>query len=131
MFKIGQSVKIKSTNEIGEITDKMSSEAKGLFVYIIKLEDGRSVIRDEHKLEPTRKQAEYKVETEIADNVVIGIIYEVTEGKKIEVCRGHAHIIHNGAEGIAQACSYAYRRAFESIDTGIYMKQRRGNENER
>ena len=83
-------------------------------------------MRHEDDLEPSRKKSEYTVETEIADNVVIGIIYEVIDGKKFEVCRGHGHIIHEGAEGIAQACSYAYKKAFAEIDTGIYYKQNRG-----
>lgn len=67
----------------------------------------------------------WSIETEVAENVVIGVIYEVVDGQKVEMCRGHGHIIHEGAEGIAQACSYAYRKAFEKIDTGIYFKNRR------
>ena len=125
-FNIGDSVKVKQTKEIGVITDKMYSERKECHMYVIKPDNGgRSFMRNEDEIEPNRKEAEYIVETQIADNVVVGIIYEVIDGMKTEVCRGHAHIIHEGAEGIAQACSYAYKRAFSSIDTGIYFKQRR------
>lgn len=126
-FNIGDKVIDIASREVGVITDKMFSEARGCFIYIIKPEDnGRSYMRKRDELEPYRKQKEFKVETEIADNVVIGIIYEVDGDLKTEVCRGHGHIIHEGAEGIAQACSYAYKKAFTAIDSGIYMKQRRG-----
>lgn len=125
-FNINDEVIVKSTNEVCTIIDKMRSESRGDFLYILKPnKGGRSCMRREDDLEPSRKKSEYKVETEIADNVVIGIIYEVIDGKEFEVCRGHGHIIHEGAEGIAQACSYAYKKAFAEIDTGIYHKQNR------
>ena len=121
-FNINDEVIVKSTNDVGTITDKMRSEAKGDFLYVITLNSGRSYMRRGDDLKPI-KQAEYKVETEIADNVVIGIIYEIIDGKKFEVCRGHGHIIHEGVEGIAQACAYAYKKALAEVDTGIYYKQ--------
>ena len=128
-FNIGDEVRVTNTNESGVITDKMYSEAKSYFIYIIKPHDGgRSIMREESHLEPHSSAKEYKIETDIADNVVIGIIYEVIDGQKHEVCRGHGHIIHDGAEGIAQACSYAYKRAFEHIDSGIYFKKNLGGE---
>jgi hypothetical protein len=123
-FNINDEVIVKSTNDVGTITDKMRSEANGDFLYIITLNSGRSYMRRGDDLESV-KQAEYKVETEIADNVVIGIIYEIIDGKKFEVCRGHGHIIHKGVEGIAQACAYAYKKALAEVDTGIYHKQNR------
>jgi hypothetical protein len=103
----------------------MFSEAKGLYMYAVKpVDGGRSIVRREDELEELRKEKEYIIETDIADGVVIGVIYEVEGDKKYEVCRGHGHIIHEGAEGIAQACSYAFKKAFEKIDNGIYFKQR-------
>ena len=125
-FSIGDKVRVIATNECGIITDKMFSEARGLFMYIIKPDDGgRAIMRKEDELEEPREDKEYSIETTIADGVVIGIIYEVEGDKKYEVCRGHGHIIHEGAEGIAQACSYAYRKAFERIDSGIYFKNKK------
>ena len=125
-FNIGDQVLVVSTNEVGVITDKMYSEAKSKFLYVIKPNDGgRSVIRKEDEIAEFHKKVEYRVETQIADNVVIGIIYEIRDGYEVEVCRGHGHIIHDGAEGIAQACAYAYKKAFAHIDSGIYFKQRR------
>lgn len=125
-FIIGEKVKIIATNERGTVTDKLYSEAKQTNMYVIKPEDGgRSYMRKESECERLVAEKQYLVETEIAETVVIGVIYEVDGDRKTEVCRGHGHIIHEGAEGIAQACSYAYRKALEQIDSGIYFKQRR------
>ena len=125
-FNIGDEVRVIKTNESGVITDRMYSEANSIFMYIIKPHDGgRQIVRKEDDIDAYRTQPEYRVETEIADNVVIGIIYEIVNGIPTEVCRGHGHIIHEGAEGVAQACAYAYKKAFGSIDSGIYLKQNR------
>jgi hypothetical protein len=94
-------------------------------MYIVKPNDsGRSIMRREDELSELRRAKEYSIETDIADGVVIGVIYEIDGDNKYEVCRGHGHIIHEGAEGIAQACSYAFKKAFEKIDNGIYFKPR-------
>jgi hypothetical protein len=50
------------------------------------------------------------------------------QGEKTWVhARGHAHILHDGAVGEAQAISYAAKRMFESLDTKnenrIYFKE--------
>jgi DNA-binding XRE family transcriptional regulator len=42
---------------------------------------------------------------------------ELSQGEKSWVyARGHAHILHNGEVGMAQAVSYAAKRMFESLD---------------
>lgn len=124
-FNIGDKIKVKVTGEGGIITDRLFSEAKGMAMYIVKPNDGgRSIMRREDELEELRRAKEYSIETDIADGVVIGVIYEIDGDNKYEVCRGHGHIIHEGAEGIAQACSYAFKKAFEKIDNGIYFKPR-------
>lgn len=76
-------------------------------------------------IEEIKSESTYQVVTDIADNVVIGIIYEIVDGQKIEVTRGHGHIIHEDSVGVAQACAYAFKRAFMAIDNGIYYKQGR------
>lgn len=125
-FNIGEEVRDEISNEIGVIKDKMFSQARKMFIYAIESHnDSRLFMRDGSTLELYKKAKEYKVETEIADNVVIGIIYEINGDLKTEVCRGHGHIIHEGAEGVAQACAYAYKQAFTAIDSGIYLKQKR------
>lgn len=123
-FNIGDEVRVPRTKESGTITDKMYSEANDHYLYVIKPHDGgRSFIRKHNDIEPFLKQSEYRIDTQIADNVVVGIIYEIIDGNEVEVCRGHGHIIHDGAEGVAQACSYAYKKALNSVDSGIYFKQ--------
>lgn len=82
-------------------------------------------MRDENEVEPFYSDVEYKIDTAVEDGVVICAIYQVCNGIKIEVCRGHGHIIHDGAVGIAQACAYATKRALYAIDNGIYFKQKR------
>jgi hypothetical protein len=124
-FNIGDEIRVRATGESGVITDRMFSEGKGVFMYVVKPADGgRSIIRREDELDECHREKEYRIETEIAEGVVIGIIYEIDGDKKYEVCRGHGHIIHEGAEGIAQACSYAFKKAFAKIDNGIYFKNR-------
>lgn len=125
-FNIGDDVRIPRTNESGVITDRMFSEAKEQFLYSIKPHDGgRTFIRKEDDLEPFNTPAEYKIDVEIEDNVVIVVAYEIRSGIKTEVFRGHGHIMHDGAIGIAQALSYAAKRGLASIDNGIYFKQNR------
>lgn len=125
-FNIGDDVRVPRTNESGFITDKMYSEAKRKFCYVIKPHGGgRSFARSENEIEPFNGEVEYRIAMEIADNVVICTIYEIRNGIETEVCRGHGHIIHDGAVGIAQACAYATKRALYAIDNGIYFKQKR------
>lgn len=130
-FNIGYEVIDSRTNESGVITDRMYSDAKNRYVYVIKPHDGgRSFMRDENEVEPFYSDVEYKIETVVEDGVVICTIYEVCNGIKTEVCRGHGHIIHDGAVGIAQACAYATKRALYAIDNGIYFKQKRDDSQE-
>ena len=123
-FVIGEKIRVISTKERGTITDKMYSEGKQTNVYVVKPDDGgRSFMRKEAELEAVFAEKNYSIDMQIADGVVICVIYEISDNKKTEVCRGHGHIIHEGVEGIAQACSYASRKALQSVDSGIYFKQ--------
>ena len=125
-YQIGDEVSVKMTGETGTITDKMYSEAKHMYIYAIKPHDGgRSILRKEDDLEPFMKAPEYELTAEVCDGVVIVAIYEVMDGNRVEACREHAHIIHDGVEGIAQAYSYATTKLFSKVDTGIYYKQRK------
>lgn len=45
------------------------------------------------------------------------VVMHATQGdKEWVITRGHAHIIHDGDVGMAQAVSYAARRMFENLD---------------
>lgn len=123
-FNIGDTVIVSNTYHVGVITDKMYSEARNMFLYTIKPDNGgKQISRTEDDIEPFADDATYEIRTEIADNVVIVVLYETICGASREVCRGHGHIIRDGAEGIAQAMSYAAKRAFFAIDSGVYFKQ--------
>ena len=125
-YQIGDEVSVKTTGESGVVTDKMYSEAKHIYIYAIKPHDGgRSILRKEDELEPFMKAPEYELQAEICDGVVIAVIYEVFNGNRVEKGREHAHIIHDGVEGVAQAYSYATKKLFSKLDTGIYYKQRK------
>lgn len=125
-YQIGDEVSVKVSGESGVITDRMFSEAKNIYIYAIKPNDGgRSILRKEDDLEPYMTAPEYALAAEVADGVVVAVIYEVIDGNRVEVCREHAHILHDGVEGIAQAYSYATKKLFSKVDTGIYYKQRK------
>ena len=123
-FTIGDVIFENKTNKSGVIVDKLYSHQNECNLYFIKPNDGgRSFTRREDEIQMIIKDTTYRAITEIADNTVIAVIYETKGGVETECCRGHAHIIHEGAEGVAQACSYAYKMAFSKIDSGIYRKQ--------
>jgi hypothetical protein len=65
----------------------------------------------EEKVPPSR----YFHEITYLDNVVLVVLYEATEGGKVELARGHGHIIHEGAAGVTQATSYALKRIWWQI----------------
>lgn len=121
-MNIGDRVRVISTGEVGVIRDQMYSVGRDTYLYVIKPDGAKQIIREESEIEPYKEQPLYSIDTFIADNVVVCVIYEQNGEQKFEVCRGHGHIIHEGAEGIAQALSYASKQAFKAIDTGIYFK---------
>ena len=106
----------------GEIVDIMYSTAYEKYIYRIKFDgqDARSRADfTEEALEPlVEATVTYHFETDYAeDNVVIVIMYEDREdGSSREIARGHGHIIHEGAFGIAQATSYAMYRLYKRFE---------------
>lgn len=124
-FELCDKVIVKKTKKTGTITDILVSSANKTELYCVTSDNGSwSFYAQENELELIEPDS-YFIKTDIADNVVVVIIYSERNGVQTEVCRGHGHIIHEGAVGIAQACAYAARRAFLSIDNGIFFKQNR------
>lgn len=107
----------------GTIVDKMYSEAESRFLYRIRIE-GENFTRaafyseDDIEINIGEIEAEYSVETEFLDNVVIAIVYKTVNGEKQEFVRGHGHIIHEGDVGVLQALSYALKKAYEKFNGG-------------
>lgn len=70
-------------------------------------------------LDPVEEKPPRKYTHEITylDDVVLAVFYEVDEnGNKTEIARGHGHIIHEGALGIAQAAGYALKRIRDEVE---------------
>lgn len=59
--------------------------------------------------------ARYFHEVTYMDNLVLVVLYEATESGRVEIARGHGHIIHEGAAGVTQATSYALKRIWWQI----------------
>ena len=112
--------KARLSGEEGVIVDKLYSEAHSRFVYRVHLDgydkashaqfDGDSLELIE--VEPVT----YCHEFDYLDNVVVARFYEVRGDKKTEIMRGHGHILHEGAFGIAQASGYALRKIWQKME---------------
>ena len=127
-FQIGDRVKIPSKNlTIGIVSDIWHSVAQARLMYAVEVEpDGHCGLFAENQLEPAPLPIEYSWQACIDGNVAV-VTMIATQGEKSWVyARGHAHILHDGEVGMAQAISYAARRMFEALDTKqenqIYFK---------
>ena len=108
--------------KVGTITDKLYSGCFEGFVYRLKFDEYEATSNKlwtddtfEHHREPT---ASYHWEFEMLNDVVVAKFYETKGDVKTEIERGHGHIIHEGARGIAQASSYALKKIFEKMNGG-------------
>lgn len=124
-FQIGDRVKVPSKeNKIGTVSDIWHSLYQDKLMYAVDIEGGIRGLYAEVQLEPAPLPTEYSWEAHIDGNVAV-VTMNATQGEKSWVyARGHAHIIHNGEVGMAQAISYAAKRMFESLDgdSKIYVK---------
>lgn len=127
-FQIGDRVKIPAkANKIGTVSDIWTSLAKAMIMYAVENEDdGYCGMYAEDQLELAPLPIDYSFEAHIDGNVAV-VTMHATQGEKTWVfARGHAHIIHDGEVGMAQAVSYAAKRMFESLDkkqaNQIYFK---------
>jgi hypothetical protein len=127
-FSIGDRVKIPSKQLcIGIVGDIWHSLSNNALMYAVDTEDGRRSLYSENQLEPAPIPTVYHFTAEISGNVAV-VTMNATQGEKEWVyARGHAHILHDGEVGMAQAISYAARRMFESLDkqqeNKIYFKK--------
>jgi hypothetical protein len=111
---------VNDTAECGTVTDKMFSEGRNLFVYIIKPDDGgRSIMRDEDELSPVvTETVEYDIQCEVSEGVAIFSIIEIKNNKRTLAARGHGHMLRNDLLGVAQAASFAEKRALTTLNGG-------------
>jgi hypothetical protein len=127
-FQIGDRVKIPAKAEtIGIVTDIWVSVDQSRTMYEVAYEsNGTKGLYAENQLELAPIPTEYTFEAKIDGNVAV-VAMIATQGEKTWVyARGHAHILHDGEVGMAQAVSFAAKRMFESLDTKqenkIYFK---------
>lgn len=127
-FQVGDRVKIPSKQlVIGTICDIWHSIVQDKLMYAVDIEGGSRGLYREDQLEPAPLPIEYTFSTTVENNVAV-VCMIATQGEKSWVhARGHAHILHDGAVGMAQAVSFAAKRMFESLDTKnekrIYFKE--------
>lgn len=127
-FQIGYRVIIPSkANKVGIVSDIWSSLAKNTVMYSVEnASDGYCGMYSEHQIKPEPLPIDFTFESCIDGNVAVATMI-ATQGDKTWIyARGHAHIIHDGPVGLAQAISYAGRRMFETLDRkqdkAIYFK---------
>lgn len=126
-FQIGDRVKIPSKALcIGTVTDIWHSLAQGKVMYAVDTEGSNRGLYAEEQLEPAPTPIEYSFTATVENNVAV-VCMIATQGEKTWVhARGHAHILHDGEVGMAQAVSFAGKRMFESLDrkqeNKIYFK---------
>lgn len=117
-FQIGDRVKIPAKQDVfGAISDIWSSLAQDRTMYEVTLEgNGTKGLYAENQLEPAPVPTSYSFEAIIEGNVAV-VTMTATQGEKTYIyARGHAHILHDGEVGMAQAISFASKRMFESLD---------------
>ena len=137
-FNIGERVRIRAYEDMpeavkdkgaargsgkdGEIIDKLWSAANDCMVYRIRFDGvpyaSKTLFIDGQfdRISDLMKVS-YVYEFDNCDNVVIAIFYEVDrDGNKTEIARGHGHLIHEGALGIAQASAYALKRIWQKLE---------------
>lgn len=105
-----------------------SSLEKRSVMYAVTTQDGRCALYAENQLEEIPLPIDYSFEVHVEDNVAVATM-TATQGEKTWIyARGHAHILHDGEFGMAQAVSYASKRMFESVaeinGKPIYHKSR-------
>lgn len=111
---------------VGKIVDKMHSEAFDVFTYKV-LFDGceepsaASFTADAFHLLPAEDQVEYTYDIAVEDNVVVANLYEVRDGNRKWIARGHGHILNDGVLGYAQAASYALKRIYTKMNGGSVL----------
>ena len=120
-FKIGDLVQTNWIG-IGKVTDVMYSYHKKSYTYEVTNEECAVQLFSEEELElvPEKKDYSMTIQIDIASNVVIATLFEETGDIKSPLAKGHAHMIHEGELGIAQAASYACKRLYQSLGGTIH-----------
>lgn len=119
-FKVGERVVTEAGT--GRVEDIYRSGVGCAYGVVVDGKGGMLFFEDELKPAPVEKEYSMDIRIDVAQNIVIATLYEdCGEAIKKPIKRGHGHIIHDGALGVAQAASYACRRMYESLG-GTYAR---------
>ena len=125
-FKVGDRVKLPSKKEqIGTVSDIWSSLVQSCVMYAVDTEGGHRGLYMEDQLEPAPIPITYTFSVTLENNVAVVAMIANQEENTWVYARGHAHILHDGETGMAQAVSFAAKRMFESLDTMNQDKSKR------
>ena len=124
-FQTGDRVKTPA-KEIGTVCDIWHSMVQSKLMYAVDIDGGHRGLFAEEQIEPAPIPVDYSFGVTVEGNVAV-VTMVASQGEKSWVyARGHAHILHDGEVGMAQAVSFAAKRMFESLDAKqdnkIYLK---------
>ena len=115
----------KNAGNDGEIVDKLWSAARDQMVYRIQFDGFDRFSKTDFvegafdRLSDLKARKTYTYEFEFLEKVTVARLYEVdVDGNKTEIAKGHGHLIHDGALGIAQSASYALKRIYQDLNGG-------------
>lgn len=116
-FNTGERVRFIDDPEVVGRVLKNYTSADGDNAYLIEYDDERGTeIVDEGNLEKF-DNVTYDIKLEYLENLVVARLYEKHEdGWRDEIAKGHGHIFHDGALGIAQAASYALKKLYQKLE---------------
>lgn len=100
-------------SEHGTVHDVFRGFGTSTEVYEVTLENGETVYAKTGQVFPAVPQEKFTFEIDIPEENNIVIVKMMADGK--EIARGHGHVIHQGALGIAQAMSYACKRIWNDL----------------
>ena len=138
-FNIGDRVRVRAYDELpeevrnkatatlcgkdGEVVDIIYSNAKHRLFYTVHLDgydkpSAKMFTEEAIEAIPQPVHVSYDYAFDYLDNVVVARFLEVdSEGNETELAKGHGHILHDGALGIAQAASCALKQIWYALGT--------------
>ena len=119
-FNIEDRVRVKESGDVGVVRDVFTNTTGRALYTVAVMKEGKVtatlMIFTEGALEEAPEEITYEHEFEYLDGVVVARFYEIRDGKRSEIARGHGHIIHQGKLG-AQAASYALKRIYHRLES--------------
>ena len=103
------------------MVDIVYSNAKRKLFYVIHLDgydkpSAKMFTEESIDFIPEKVQPTYRYDFDYIDNVVVARLIEIDgDGNETELAKGHGHLIHDGALGIAQAASYACKQIWFAL----------------